>query len=226
MRLAKKSGVVVIAAIALLFSAATVRADNFTLTYSGTNGLGVTDISGTVYLTASNNGNGTYTVTSIGGSQTLLVGGVDETQTISNIQLPTTPPAGTYNGTAYSAYNAPGVGTIFYYDDLIAPSSVPQLDLFGLVFQASGEADDVNFCTSGSISIGYCGLPGVSDPYWELVYVGSGGNDPNPVYQDYGITSVSLVDPVPEPSTLLLLGSGLMALFFLARRKQFAGLEI
>jgi hypothetical protein len=63
----------VLAAVVLLLSAASAHAAGFTLTYSGPN------LSGTLFLNATANGDGTYTVISATGSQTF--GGMTQTVT-------------------------------------------------------------------------------------------------------------------------------------------------
>jgi len=202
MKFATRCVVIAFAVLVVLFCGTSARADTFTLKYSGL------DISGSINLTASAIGGGYEEVTSISGSQT-IGGGMPET--ISGILLPT-PVDGTYNGVNFAAYSIGG--TVEYtYDDLIIPGQTPPLDAFGLVF-AAGLSGDVNLCAEGSNPDTVCGTS--ADPYWELTASG----------QEYGITSLSLVQ-TPEPSTLLLLGFGLAALFFVVRRKkQFATLQI
>jgi hypothetical protein len=201
MKFATRCVVIAFAALVVLFCGTSAWADTFTLKYSG---VGIT---GNINLTASSIGGGDEEVTSISGSQTIGA----TLEAISGILLPT-PVDGTYNGVNFAAYSIGGI-VEYTYDDLIIPGQTPPLDAFGLVFSAAGLSGDVNLCAEGSNPYSVCGTS--ADPYWELTASG----------QEYGITSLSLVQ-TPEPSTVLLVGFGLAALFFVARRKQFAALQI
>ncbi len=188
MRLATRS--TVFAVLALLFCAVGAHADSFLLSYSGTN------ISGNVTLNATANGGGVYTVTSASGWQVL--GGALETVT------------GLVSTAAANPY--------FYYDNLLAPSSNPVVDYYGLLFSVSGLSQPVNICSNCNDNNGTL--------YSEYAYVGTGGNSVafGAGYQDYSITSLRVL--TSEPSSLLLLGAGLAALIFVARRKGFSRLPI
>jgi hypothetical protein len=105
----------------------------------------------------------------------------------------------------------------FYYNNLLSPNSNPVFDYYGLLFGV-GLSQPVNICSNCYDNNGTL--------YSEYVYVGTGGNSVTygAGYQDYSITSLRVV--TSEPSSLLLLGAGLAALTFLARRKGFARLPI
>jgi hypothetical protein len=192
--------VVVFAAFAVLSCATGAHADSFQLTYTGLN------ISGSLTLTATPNGNGTDTVTSITGSQTL--NGV--TQQVGLIAATAVPPNFTY-------YPSPDPSSpfLFGYDDLIFVNSSPVLDDGGLLLTLSGATLPVDLC-GGPITD--CVNPG--EPYAEGVYVGggSGNSSFNSNYNVYGISTLSLVQ-TPEPSTVLLLGFGIAAILLLSRSK-------
>jgi hypothetical protein len=164
------------------------KADDFDISYTGP------EISGNLYVTATADGGGVYTVDSITGSQTLDGVAQAVTGVVPN------------NGSPYSCYpSASCVDYIYNYDNQLYTTTSPSLDAYGLLFTVAGESDPVNIC-SGSDN---CSNPG--EPYTELVYVGSGGNAGfNSAYEDYAITSFSIT--APEPSSVLQLGVGLFLL--------------
>src|SRR5579872_38920 len=206
MNFATRCAVIAFAALVVLFCGTSARADSvtFDLNYQG-NFVGDT-ISGSLVLNATSDGGGVYTVNSVSGTQVL--NGILEN--VNNV-IPSTSTPFTDSGQ-------------FDYDELIAPGQSPSIDFYGLLFDVSiggvEQAYPVNICSNCDDNN--------STTYSEYAYLPNGGGNSTTfgsTFEDYSITSLSLVQ-VPEPSTLLLLGFGLAALFFVARRKQFAGLQI
>ena len=196
--------VIAFAALVVLFCGTSARADSFDLSYQGT--FAGDTISGNLVLNATSDGGGVYTVNSVSGTQ-LLNGILESVDTV----IPSTSTPFTDSGQ-------------FDYDELLAPGQSPSIDFYGLLLGVSiggvEQAYPVNICSNCDDNNG--------TTYSEYVYLPSGGGNSTTfgtTFEDYSITSLSLVQ-VPEPSTLLLLGFGLAALFFVARRKQFAGLPI
>jgi hypothetical protein len=112
---------------------------------------------------------------------------------------------GTYNGTPISLV-APGVDGAFSYNNLVyfPPVSGYSVDLSGLVFNVAG-LGDVNLCAT-------TGCAG-SDSYTNISNFGG--------YVNTNVTA-TFNSPTPEPSTLLTLGSGLIGLAGLARKRLFS----
>lgn len=175
----------------------------FELIYSGPN------ISGDAFLGATDNGSGSFTVTSITGTQTL--GGVS--QNITGLIAPTSTPYSTYTLQTYTNPICANFGVsspcayVYLYNDLIYPTGNPLLDFYGLLFTVNGEASPVNIC-------GQFGCSNATQ-YGETTFTsGQPGFGTN-----YDIASLTLKQ-VPEPSTVVLLGAGLVLVMLLARRKS------
>ncbi len=204
MNFATRCAVIAFAALMVLFCGASARADTFDLNYSGN--YSGDKISGNLVLNATSDGGGVYTVNSVSGTQ--FLNGIMESV---NTVVPSTSSPFTDSGQ-------------FDYDELLTPGQSPSIDFYGLLLGVSiGGVEQlypVNICSNCDDNNG--------TTYSEYVYSPSGGGNSitfGSTYEDYSITSLSLSE-VPEPSTLLLLGFGLAALFFVARRKQFARLPI
>src|SRR5580698_1827253 len=176
-----RSTVTVLAAIFLtLLLAGSTYAAGFTITYSGPN------LSGSVSVIATPNGDGTFTVISASGSQTLG----PLTQAVSGV-IPLT------DGSLSRFYIGTG-GSYFGYDNQIKPGSSPVLGV-GLLVTFAGGPSPILIYYDGT---GYYGS-GIG--YEESIYVGSDGNNaPDSAFEVYTITSLTLqqpsvafLDPVP-----------------------------
>jgi pimeloyl-ACP methyl ester carboxylesterase len=182
-----RSMVTVLAAIFLsLLFAEGAHAAGFTLTYSGPN------VSGTIFLVATPNGDGTFTVISATGSQTL--GG--QTLAVSGV-IPLV------DG-SLSRYYYPGDNHYSNYENQLAPGALP-------VFPGANNTNGLLITFAGNplpIDVYYdsTGYYGSGIGYEEAVYVGSDGNNaPDSAFEVYTITSLTLqqpsvafLDPVPS----------------------------
>ena len=121
--------------------------------------------------------------------------------------------SGTYDGSPISLVPTGTPGVPFYWDNVVyLPASPYYVDYLGLVFDVAGSGY-TNFC--GGPSCAGPGYPGYPD-YTDIN-----------AFNGYGYTaatnvSFSLVSdppPVPEPGTLMMVGSGLLGLAGVLRRK-------
>lgn len=94
-------------------------------------------------------------------------------------------------------------GSAYVYDNLMAPSSYPVFGTPGLLFSLVGNLFPENIYWGGN-------------SYMEARYIG-GGNYPN----DFRVTPINIrVSAAPEPSTLALMGAGMIALGGLLRQRK------
>jgi hypothetical protein len=165
-----RRGEVLLALAAILACAPSAYADSFSWSISGS------DASGSGSLQATDQGSGAYLVTSMTG--TLYIDGV---------------------GGPITGIVPTGSSGLYLYDDLIFPSSTPELEYLGLVFGVTGFTDPMNLCADPG-----CNLSSGSQA-WVIDNVN--GN-----YSFYPVEFTT-----PEPSVLALLSLGLVA-FTLALR--------
>lgn len=148
-------------------------ADTIAISFSG-----ATDsLTGTLYAT--NNHNGTWTVTGINAL---------------------------YDGITVNTVIPTGTDPHFIYDNLyFYPPNPTYFDNAGLLFNVP-TVGEVNLCYTGAAP---CGNAGYTFIVWNA----------NTGYTFNSVTSYSFGAPVPEPSTMLLLGSGLVAACGALRRR-------
>jgi hypothetical protein len=110
-----------------------------------------------------------------------------------------------YNGIAVTQIIPTGTDPNFIYDNLyFYPPNPTFFDNAGVLFAVPG-VGEVNLCYVGAAP---CGSGG----YASIVWDGSG-------YTFTQVTSSSFGAPVPEPSTMLLMGTGLLAAAGAIRRR-------
>lgn len=178
-----------------LLCATGARADSFSWSVTGS------DVSGSGAITATNEGGGEYLVTAMTGDLFITYGGTTTGGAITFI--PYTGAPGT------SAADSTG---LYIYDDLIFPSSTPELDPYGLLFDVAGFADPLNLC-GGSNSSETCSTATSDYIQWDVNTSGpSNGLGYGSNYNAYGVT----FSVTPEPSSMLLLATGLAGLALLA----------
>ena len=143
-------------------------------------------------FTGASNGDGSYTITNVAG--TIYAAGSDITSSVSINEAPYANP----NGTAYNTVTLGGVE--IEYDNQLFPSQMPVLDFGGLLFEVNGLYINI-YGVGNGLSSGY-----------EWLDTGTYQNPSNSVQPLF--SSIT-----PEPSSLLLLGTGLFGLMFVAFRK-------
>lgn len=144
---------------------------------------------------------------SYGNGSSLLVHGT-LTGTLNGNVFTATSASGFYNGTPISLV-APGVDGAFSYNDLVyvPPVSGYSVDMYGLVFNVAG-LGDANLCATAGCA-GSEGYTNISNFTKDVGYV-------------FTNVTATFDSPTPEPSTLLMMGSGLIGLAGVVRKHLFS----
>lgn len=151
---------------------------------------GGSGLSTSLTFTGVSNGDGSYTITNVNG--TVYSAGSDITSPVDINEAPYPDP----NGTASNTVTLDGLGIM--YDNQLFPTQSPVLDFGGVLFDVNGLYIDIFGVTNG-VTSGYQWLD--TGSYQNP----SGGGQP--------------IEFTPEPSSLLLLGTGLLGLMFIVFRK-------
>ncbi len=232
LRLARLAVSVLAVVVVLLFATGT-RADSFTITFSGT------DVSSGAYAGISASGTlvGTDTPDGLGDGGNLVTSLTGGSLTFAYLSSP----YATGSVTGVVPLGAPGTtldprsvagsnpiyddpteagNTCSYcndydaYDNILSPGASPPLDYWGVLFNVAGLDEPVDlFCSTDPPS------PVAPGCYVSVWLDGTrNGNDPfDSGYEYLPVTLTTEVTTAPEPSSLLLLGLGLLALLALGR---------
>ncbi len=114
--------------------------------------------------------------------------------------------SGTFNGSdIVGIWPESNSGNLFNFNNIFY-SPGPAVDSLGIVFQLSN-GDLVNLCYDS-------GCAGAAQTYTAIVW------DSNQGFTNLNVDSYAFAGPVPEPSTLMLVASGLLGLASVARRRM------
>jgi hypothetical protein len=119
---------------------------------------------------------------------------------------PITGISGTFNGGAITGMVPLDTDDAFFYDNLFRFAASPHFTESGIVFDTT---------SLGHVNVGFSGETG----YYELHLAPPGSEDPYIENDNLAFTVTPLgVTPVPEPSTFVLMATGLLGLGWIARR--------
>jgi len=204
-----KWNLVVLALAAGLACATGAYADTLSWSITGT-GIPGEGVVGSGTMTATNEGGGVELVTGMWGTVNITYNGVTTGGAITGF----TP----YWGTPAPGNYATDPTGLYYYNDLVYPSTTPQLDLWGVVFDVNGFSNPLNLCGGAGCTTGDASYPYV---LWDVNVAGpsnSLGYGSN--YNAYQVAFSSTVTSAPEPSAMGLLGLGLLGLVLALGRER------